>query len=127
MKRGSVAEDGAVLVGRRDVLPFAEEKLAGSDSESEEDVEPWDQPGDVDAQPSPEAERRGVCGRPANAGGHHAALGANGRGACAGWCGTPIDTERPRSTSGPGLGGDGDLLIEARNFPAQGHGNVHPR
>ena len=38
------------------MLPFAEEKLDGSDSKSEEDFEPWDQPVDVDAQPAPDAE-----------------------------------------------------------------------
>ena len=36
-------------------MPFAEQKVDGSDSESEEDLEPWDQPMDGDEPPAPGA------------------------------------------------------------------------
>ena len=35
-------------------MPFAEERLDGSESESEGDLEPWEQPMGEDPPPSPE-------------------------------------------------------------------------
>ena len=45
---------------KRDPLPFAEENSGESDSESEEDWKPWEQPADEDAQPSTESRQEWV-------------------------------------------------------------------
>ena len=122
-----VAGEGSVIGGRRDALPCAEEKSVGSDSESEEESEPWDQAMDVDAPPVPGAGSEGevavdspvpVAIVPS--------LGQRGEGPVVQGVGHQLPREGAAPPSGPGPAGEGDLLMEARNLRVEGQGKVHP-
>ena len=114
--------------GRRDVLPFADEKLDGSDSESEEDLEPWHQPVEGDAPPASEAEAEGNVAVDRSM--PEATVPRQERRAevpvLEGVGLLPPRKGVPPAPA-PGPGGDGDLLIDSRNFHIQGHENVHPQ
>ena len=122
-----LAGEGAVIGGRRNAVPCAEENSDGSDSESEEESEPWHQPMDVDAPPLSGAGSKAevAIDRPVPV-----AIvprqRQRGEGPVVQGVGHQLPREGAAPPRGPGPGGEGDLLIEARNLRVEGQGNVHP-